>query len=138
MKLNVFLLSLTLLIGITSMPFAEEVQGQAQEQEAVAETQEGEMDAAMKAMMEKFSDYSIPGEQHQVLSPLIGTWKQKVKYWMSPNDEAQESFGTSHNTWILDGRFVQQISNGESMGQPFEGMGIIGFDNLSSEISLHC
>ena len=73
------------------MPFAEKVQSQAQEQEAVAETQEGEMDAAMKAMMEKFSDYSIPGEQHQVLSPLIGTWKQKVKYWMSPNDEAQES-----------------------------------------------
>ena len=46
---------------------------------------------------------------------------------------AEESSGTSENTWIMGGRFVQQMTTGTAMGQPFEGMGFFGYDNMKGE-----
>ena len=33
----------------------------------------------------------------------------------------------------MDGRFVQHTVEGMAMGQPFEGLGIIGYDNATKE-----
>jgi hypothetical protein len=86
-------------------------------------------DAMMAAMMKKTS----PNENHQVLNPLAGTFKANVKFWMDPSAPAEESVGTSENKWIYNGRFIQQNFNGTSMGQPFEGMGFLGYDNIKGE-----
>ena len=81
------------------------------------------------AMMEKWKEYSTPNENHKVLGTLVGEWNHTVKWWMSPDAKPEESKGTSEIEWIMGGRFIQHEVEGTSMGQPFEGMGVMGYDN---------
>jgi hypothetical protein len=81
------------------------------------------------AMMEKYKEFSTPNENHKVLDPLVGDWDYSIKWWMSPDAKPEESKGTSNIKWIMGGRFIEQKVEGTSMGQPFEGVGLIGYDN---------
>jgi len=83
--------------------------------------------------MELMMKYGSPGENHKVLEPLIGKWDHTVRWWMSPEAPAQESQGRNENTWIMGGRFLQQTATGTAMDQPFEGMGLTGYDNVREE-----
>ncbi len=87
-------------------------------------------EAAMKAKWEK---NAAPNEHHKALEPLIGTWNYNLRWWMDPSQAPSESKGSNTNAWIMGGRFVQQNTTGEAMGQPFEGMGITGYDNVKGE-----
>ena len=122
MRLKLWMLIPALSLAIVSASQADE----AQEKGSMA-------DPAMEAMMEKYKEFSTPGDNHQSLNALIGKWNGIVQHWMSPDGDPQESTGTSESQWIMNGRFVQQTFSGESMGAPFEGMGIIGYDNLTKE-----
>lgn len=81
------------------------------------------------AMMEKWKEFSTPNENHKVLETLVGDWDYSIKWWMSPDAKPEESTGASSIKWIMGGRFIEQSVAGTSMGQPFEGMGIMGYDN---------
>jgi hypothetical protein len=81
------------------------------------------------AMMEKWKEFSTPNENHKVLDTLVGDWDYTIKWWMSPDAKPEESEGTSEIKSIMGGRFIEQAVQGTSMGQPFEGMGIMGYDN---------
>ncbi|HWP91425.1 MAG TPA: DUF1579 domain-containing protein [Thermodesulfobacteriota bacterium] len=81
------------------------------------------------AMMEKWKEYATPNENHKVLGALVGDWDYTVKWWMTPDGEPEVSTGTSEVEWIMGGRFIQYEVEGTSMGQPFEGLGITGYDN---------
>jgi hypothetical protein len=81
------------------------------------------------AMMEKYKEFSTPNENHKVLDTLIGNWDYTIKWWMSPDAKPEESAGTSNIKSIMGGRFIEQSVAGTSMGQPFEGIGIMGYDN---------
>lgn len=85
------------------------------------------------AMMEKMKQVGMPGPNHKILEPLAGTWKASVKMWMQPGAKAEESTGTSNNTWIHGGRFLKQEYEGMWAGQSFEGLGYMGYDNLREE-----
>lgn len=82
------------------------------------------------AMAQKLS---MPNENHQVLNPIAGEWNQTTSMWMVPNAPAQISSGTMSAEWILGGRFLKQDFKGEAMGQPFEGLGLLGYDNVKKE-----
>ena len=82
-----------------------------------------------EAMMAKWKEFATPNENHKVLNALIGNWNHKVKWWMSADTKPQESAGTSEIKWILGDRFLQHMVKGFYMGQPFEGIGVIGYDN---------
>ena len=81
------------------------------------------------AMMEKWKEFSTPNENHKVLDTLVGEWDYTIKMWMSPDAKPEESKGTSEIKSIMGGRFIEHSAEGTSMGQPFEGMGIMGYDN---------
>lgn len=81
----------------------------------------------------KWKEYAAPGENHKVLDQFVGTWDFTVKQWSSPGSEPALSKGTSKIEWIMGGRFLQETAIGTSMGQPFEGMGIDGYDNARKE-----
>ncbi len=81
------------------------------------------------AMMEKLKEFSTPNENHKVLGTLVGNWNNTVKSWMSPGANPEETKGTSEIDWIMGGRFIEQAVKGTFMGQPFEGIGIMGYDN---------
>ena len=87
------------------------------------------MDAATQAMMAQWEAYASPNDNHHVLNPLVGTWSHVVKWWMMPGSQPETSKGTTETKWMMGGRYLRHAAKGTSMGQPFEGMGFMGFDN---------
>jgi len=87
---------------------------------AIAQT-----DAEMKAMMA----YSTPGEIHQMMAKSAGTWKTDITMWMQPGAPPVTSTGETTNEMILGGRYLQSKNKGTFMGAPFEGIGMMGYDN---------
>src|SRR5437870_12970686 len=63
-------------------------------------------DAAMKgsassdAMMEAMMKIASPGEYHNYLKPLAGTWKTTVKFWTAPA-QTQISEGECESVWVM-------------------------------------
>lgn len=74
-------------------------------------------------MMELMKKYTTPGKQHRVLEPLIGEWETEMSITGMPPTK-----GTAKFEWILGKRFVKQTYQGTMMGQPYEGMGFLGYD----------
>ena len=89
-----------------------------------------------QAMMDKWLKYSTPGESHRKLDAFVGVWETNARHWGQPGAEPEETYGNAKFEWILGGRFVAMEINGEAMGQPFEGMGVIGYDNFRREYVL--
>jgi uncharacterized protein DUF1579 len=87
---------------------------------AVAQTQD-----EMKAWMA----YSTPGEIHKLMAKSVGTWDGNITMWMKPGAPAMNSTGVLTNTMIMGGRYLQGMNTGNFMGQPFEGIGMTGYDN---------
>lgn len=86
-------------------------------------------DDPMKAMMEAYVKMNAPGEAHQKLEPMIGTWDSQTKIFMAgPDGPAMESKGVTTNEWVLDGRFVLTRHKGQLMGLEHEGLGLTGYD----------
>lgn len=86
-----------------------------------------------EAMMAKFKEYSTPNENHRVLDVMIGNWTFTSKHWMSSTSPVEEMTGTSSTKWIMDGRFLEETVQGTSMGQPFNGVSLTGYDNAGKE-----
>jgi hypothetical protein len=86
-----------------------------------------------KAMMEMMEKMGAPGEAHQKLEAVVGTFDVKVKMWMDPSKPPEESTGTSENTWVLGNRYVQMKHQGTMMGKPFNGIGYTGYDNVTKQ-----
>jgi len=83
-------------------------------------------------MMKKMAELGAPGPAHKALNPLAGEWNVVARFWMG-GPEPTESKGTSTKRWILGGRFLQEDHNGEFMAQPFQGMGLTGYDKMKQK-----
>lgn len=97
-----------------------------------ADQNEG-MDKMKAEAMAKWQEYATPGEGHKVMEQLVGNWDYSLKYWRSPDAPPEESTGINDIKWIMGNRFLEMDVRGTSMGQQFEGMGIIGYDNAKKE-----
>ena len=89
--------------------------------------------AQQDAMMEMMMKAAAPGPMHELLKPMAGNWKTTAKSWMQPGTEPQVSEGTCESTWILGNRYLQSSYKGDMGGMPFEGVGIMGYDNMKKE-----
>lgn len=89
--------------------------------------------AAMDQMMADAMKRGAANEHHAVFSSMVGSWSAAVKARMAPKDKFQESKGISENTLILGGRFLRQTFKGDWAGQPFEGEGTTGYDNVTGQ-----
>ena len=81
-------------------------------------------------MEEAMMKAGTPGEAHQRLADMAGSWNTKVTIWMAPGAQPMTMNGTSENKWIMGGRYLEQRFTGTFMGQPFEGLGYTGYDNV--------
>ena len=70
-----------------------------------------------------------PGEGQKKLGFLVGKYDVKVRTWVDPAEPPIESTATSVATWVLGNRYVQQMLAGYVMGEPWSGIGYVGFDN---------
>ncbi len=94
------------------------------------EGQEGGMDPAMMA---KWEEFMTPGPAHEVLNQKIGKWSMVVKMFEPGAPAPMESTATTEAKWILDGRYVEDHTEGSFMGMPFRGLGLCGYDNLKKK-----
>lgn len=85
-----------------------------------------------KKMMEAWMKHGTPGEHHKVLEKLTGSWTYTGQFIMGP-DKVVPIKGTAERKMILDGRFLQDHVKGDNSGMPFEGYGMIGYDNATKK-----
>ncbi|MDP1768243.1 MAG: DUF1579 domain-containing protein [Nitrospirota bacterium] len=100
---------------------------------ALAKDKKPEKPMDPEAMMEVWKQMAAPGEPHKLFATLAGSWTTSTKEWMEPGKPPTESTGTAEMKMLLDGRFLYQEYNSHMMGQPFSGIGIDGYDNVTKK-----
>jgi len=73
--------------------------------------------------------YMTPGDIHQMLAKAEGEWSFDMTMWMKPDAPPTTSTGTTVNRMILGGRYQESIHKSTFMGMPFEGHGLLAYDN---------
>lgn len=91
------------------------------------------MDMSMDDMMAAMAKIATPDEHHAKLGKSVGNWKAKTSFIMDPSAPPQEGEGTMRVQWILGGRYIMSEFKMDFMGQPFEGLGINGYDIAHSK-----
>jgi hypothetical protein len=86
-----------------------------------------------KAMEANWTAYMTPGSPHQTLNDRVGRWSLVVKQFTPGVAEPMTSNATSEVKWILDGRFLQDMTSGSAMGMTFNGIGTLGYDNMKQK-----
>lgn len=93
-----------------------------------------EMPPEMKKMMEAYEKAGTPGKEHQWLAAKAGTWDFVGKFWMDPAAPPVDATGTAERTTQLGGRVLaEKVTSAGFMGQPFEGHGMTGYDNVTGQ-----
>lgn len=82
-------------------------------------------EATQKAWM----DYMTPGSMHKMMAMADGDWKTEMTFWMAPDTPPSTATGTCTNKMILGGRYQESRHGSSFAGQPFEGLGTLGYDN---------
>ncbi len=100
---------------------------------ALAKDKKAEKKMDQQAMMELWQKLAQPGEPHTLFATLAGSWTTTTKEWMEPGKPPTESTGTAEMKMLLDGRFLYQEYHAQMMGQPFSGIGIDGYDNVTKK-----
>jgi hypothetical protein len=80
-------------------------------------------------MMKRWMDYMTPGKAHQMMAAWNGTWNTEITMWQAPGAPPQVSKGTTTNKMVLGGRYQQSVNSATMMGQPFEGISTLAYDN---------
>jgi hypothetical protein len=104
-------------------------QSRSQEQPA----QQGAMPPEMQKQMEAWMKLAEVTKQHEALKPMAGKFNAECTMVMAPGTPEQKSAGTCENELIFGGRFLHSRFKGEFMGQPFEGIGYMGYDNYKQK-----
>ena len=81
------------------------------------------------AMMKAWMDFATPGAMHTWMAKTNGTWEAEVSNWMAPDAPPMKSKAINVQSSALGGRYVIGKFTGTMMGQPFEGMSTMGYDN---------
>jgi hypothetical protein len=79
--------------------------------------------------MKELKKFMEPSDMHKLLASIVGMWDTKETNWMDEKTPPQQSTGTSEYKMILGGRYLQYTHKTILMRIPFEGMGIMGYDN---------
>ena len=86
--------------------------------------------AAMDAAWTKAAEL---GPQHAELKKMVGNWTTHVKDYGAGPDKPLESDGTTTYEMALGDRFLIEHSKGSMGGMPFEGLGILGYNNITGQ-----
>ncbi|MDQ3683625.1 MAG: DUF1579 domain-containing protein [Bacteroidota bacterium] len=80
-------------------------------------------------MMKNWQAYMTPGDVHKMMSSWNGTWTGDVTMWHEPGMPPEKSKSTSQNKMVMGGRYQVSNHTGNMMGQPFEGISTLAYDN---------
>jgi hypothetical protein len=91
------------------------------------------MTAEQKAAMEAMARAGTPGDAHAQLAKMSGSYDLQIKSWEKPGGEAMVESGTATRNMALGGRVQVEMVKSKMMGQPFEGHGMHGYDNVTGK-----
>ncbi len=94
---------------------------------------EGEPQTSTEERLAAWMALAQPGEEHKALAPLVGSFEADVTTWEGPEAQPQKTTATMETTWVLGGRFLRQVVKGSFAGEPFEGLGYLGFDRMKKK-----
>ena len=78
----------------------------------------------MQAMMAKMQ----PAKQHAELAKQVGEWDADCEHYM-PGMPVEKSKGSAKVAMTMGGRYLREEFKGTVMGQPFDGIMLLGYDN---------
>lgn len=87
-------------------------------------TAEDDLMAAMVAA-------AAPGEHHALLAKMTGSWDVATLWWADGDAEPVPGEAEARHTMVMGGRFLQMEFEGLDEEMPFEGFGILGYDNAT-------
>ena len=88
-------------------------------------------DLTPQEMQKKMAELGTPGEGHRRLEPLVGRFRASGTCWMSPDQPPTTMDGTANTSWTLGGHFLKEEFDGTFMGQPFQGVSYLGYNNAT-------
>lgn len=91
------------------------------------------MDPKMAKMMEACTKAGMVGPQHKALEVFAGDWNCVCEAVMMPGTPAMKSTGTNQSKSIFGGRYITSAYKGKMGEEDFEGMGILGYDNIKKK-----
>lgn len=92
-----------------------------------------EMDAEDRAAMAAWMASASVSDQHRWLADKTGDWEARMELWMDPDADPMESRASVSRTMELGGRVLLDYWSGEIAGDPFEGVGRMGYNNVTGE-----
>jgi len=88
------------------------------------------VNAQDEAAQKNWMEYATPGSVQKMIAMSDGEWNTDITFWMAPGAPPSKQSGKCVNKMILGGRFQESKHSGSFAGQPFEGIGTMGYDNL--------
>ena len=92
-----------------------------------AENTAAPLDSA--TIQKNWISYMTPGKEHALMASWNGDWLGTVTMWHAPGAPPETSKSTASNKMVMGGRYQVGTHTGSMMGQPFEGMSTLAFDN---------
>jgi hypothetical protein len=83
-------------------------------------------------MMMKMMEIATPGAPHAEFKEWVGEWATQSQIWMAPGATPMDVTGKSTISVTMGGRYLIENMKSDFMGQPFEGMLVMGFNNLDN------
>ncbi len=87
---------------------------------------------ALFAQTKSQTDLSVPGEEHQKLNVLAGSWDVIVKIPVGQG-KTVEGRSTCEAKWVMDNRFLRQEYSSVFGGKPLTVVRYLGYDRYKSE-----
>lgn len=100
---------------------------------AAQETTAPPITPEMQAMMEAYQKAGTPGAEHRHLATMAGNYDLKVKSWHHPGAEPETDTGTATRKMILGDRVMVEEVASQTMGKPYTGQGLHGYDNVTGK-----
>ena len=86
-----------------------------------------------KAMQDYMMKAAAVTENHALLAQFVGKWTGTATTWQMAGAQPEKSAATSEVTSIMGGRFIVEKFTGTMMNMPFEGMRVVGYDNMQKK-----
>lgn len=100
---------------------------------AAAVAQQAKTAAGDAAIVKTMDDAMNPGEGQKRLESMVGRFDVRIFTWVDPSKPPFESRAVAITSWVLGSRYIQTMLSGFVMGEPFNGIGYAGFDNVGKK-----
>ena len=78
----------------------------------------------------KWMEYATPSVMQKMMASWDGEWEEDISMILAPGAPEQKMKATCVNRMLLDGRYQEGKHTGNFQGMPFNGIGILAYDNV--------